>query len=152
MNPLEEKAYIFGSIFALSNKLQLLGDKLDPQLTVKQWLLLAGITKCKTLTPTITEVAALIGSSRQNVKKMALILEKQGFVLLNKDASDARMLRVSLSPSCMAHLKEREKMELDFIEKLFNGFGIQELSAFSGLIKRLEKNVHIMGQQYDEGE
>lgn len=29
MNELEQKAYIFGAIFALSNKLQVLGDTFD---------------------------------------------------------------------------------------------------------------------------
>ena len=39
METLKKKAYIFASIFALSNKLQVIGDKFDKELTVKQWLL-----------------------------------------------------------------------------------------------------------------
>ncbi|MGV8084024.1 MAG: MarR family winged helix-turn-helix transcriptional regulator [Coriobacteriia bacterium] len=142
-----EKVYVFGTIFTLSNKLQLLGDRLDPKLTVKQWLFLAGIMKCDHEAPTLSEIAARIGSSRQNVKKMALILEKQGFVNMKKDSLDARMLRVELTDTCRAHLKRREKMETRFIEDLFSGFAPNELSALSNLIKKLEKNANAMGQQ-----
>lgn len=152
MKDLEEKAYIFGSIFTLSNKLQMLGDKLDEHLTVKQWLLLAAILKCGDNAPTIGEVAALIGSSRQNVKKMALILEKAGFVCLLRDSADARLLRISLTKSCMGHLKQREKKEQHFVKTLFTGFETQELLGFSGALSKLEKNVYEMGKQYEEKE
>lgn len=142
-----EKVYVFGTLFTLSNKLQLLGDRLDPKLTVKQWLFLAGIMRCGHDAPTLSEIAARIGSSRQNVKKMALILEKQGFVNMNKDPFDARMLRVRLTDMCREHLKQREEMETRFIEDVFSGFAPSELSALSNLIKKLEKNVHDMGRQ-----
>lgn len=149
---MEERAYIFGAIFLLSNKLQLLGDRVDEKLTVKQWLFLAGVLKCKNDMPTLSDIAARIGSSRQNVKKMALILEKQGFVLLEKDARDARMLRIKLTDACREHLKQREDLELQFIGQLFQNFDAPELSALSGAIKKLEKNAKEMERQYEEEE
>ena len=147
-----EKAYIFGTMFTLSNKLQMLGDRLDKRLTVKQWLLLAGILTCGNDAPTIGEVAALIGSSRQNVKKMALILEKEGFVCLLKDSGDGRLLRVSLTAFCMEHLKQREENERHFIETLFSGFEMQELLSFSRSLTRLQNNARGMGRDYEEKE
>lgn len=152
MSGLEEKAYIFGSIFTLANKLQIFGDKLDPQLTVKQWLFLAGVLRWENEAPSLSEIAERIGSSRQNIKKMASILEKQGFVLIKKDVLDARVLRISLTDACKAHLKQREELELHFIEELFSGFESQELSALYGTIKKLDKNVNDMGRRYEEKE
>lgn len=142
MNSLQEKAYIFGTIFILSNKLQLFGDRLDANLTVKQWLFLAGITKCESGAPTLSELGTRIGSTRQNVKKMALILEKQGFISLNRDTRDGRVLRVSLTDSCREYLGQREKIELGFLEELFSGFEPGELAALSGAIRRLEEAVN----------
>ncbi|MFA5636708.1 MAG: MarR family transcriptional regulator, partial [Anaerovoracaceae bacterium] len=75
MDSLKDKAFIFGSIFTLSNRLQILGDRLDRNLTVKKWLLLAGIHNCRNSSPSISEVAIIIGNSRQNVKKMLVKLE-----------------------------------------------------------------------------
>ncbi len=147
---MEKKTYIFGTIFTLSNKLQLLGDKIDAKLTVKQWLFLAGVLRCDNDTPTLSEIAACIGSSRQNVKKLALILEKQGFVLMEKDVRDARALRIRLTDACKAHLKQREQAESRFIEELFYNYGAKELSLLSEGLKKLENNAKEMGLKYDD--
>ncbi len=142
MNNLQEKAYVFGMIFILSNKLQILGDQLDTKLTVKQWLFLAGITKCQSEAPTLSELAARIGSSRQNVKKMALILEKQGFIVMNKDERDARILRISMTDFCKEYLAQREQTELTFMEEVFEGFEAQELASLFRAIHKLERNIN----------
>lgn len=141
MDDLKEKAYIFGSIFTLSNKLQSLGDKFDKNLTVKQWLLLAGIFKSNSNSPTISEVADLIGNSRQNVKKMVLILEKRGFVMLQKDLKDARILRISLTEKCKEYLLKREKSETEYLEQLFEDFNSDEIKALADGISKLEKSI-----------
>ncbi len=141
MDDMKEKAYIFGSIFILSNKLQVLGDRLDRTLTVKQWLLLAGIYKSSKENPTISEVAALIGNSRQNVKKMVVILEKAGFITIENDSNDARVQRIKLTKKCLDYLVQRGKSELDFMEQLFEGFESMELKAMVNGISRLEKNI-----------
>lgn len=145
---MQERAYIFGSVFTLSNKLQSLGDKFDSNLTVKQWLLLAGIFKNGDIAPTITDVAELIGSSRQNVKKMVLILEKQGFIALNKDQNDARALRISLTEKCIHYLRLREENEAIFLEKLFNGFSSDELKSLARGMSKLGDNIIEMEMQY----
>ncbi len=149
MNTIDEKAYVFGSIFTLANRLQILGDKFDKNLTVKQWLLLVGIAKNTENTPTLSEVAGLIGNSRQNVKKMALILEREGFLLLQKDPLDARLLRLELTEKCLEYFKNREEKELEFLEQLYTGFDTDLLKGlYSGIVK-LTDNVNEMERQYD---
>ncbi len=61
------KQAIFASIFVMQNKLQTTCDKLDPELTMKQWLLLA-IADSVDETLTLTKLGELMGCSRQNVK------------------------------------------------------------------------------------
>ncbi|HBF1253026.1 TPA: MarR family transcriptional regulator, partial [Clostridioides difficile] len=73
------KQAIFASIFVMQNKLQTTCDKLDPELTMKQWLLLA-IADSVDETLTLTKLGELMGCSRQNVKKLAIALEKKGFI------------------------------------------------------------------------
>ena len=152
MSEKDYRAYVFGTIFALSNRLQLLGDKIDAKLTVKQWLFLAGVMNCGHEGPTLTEVAARIGTSRQNVKKIGSILERQGFILMEKDPSDARALRIKLTGACLAHLKRRAPGEQAFIETLFRGFDAGELAAFSDMLKKLEKNADEMERKIEEKE
>lgn len=148
MNSMEEKAYIFGSIFTLSNRLQVLGDKFDENLTIKQWLLLVGIFKSESSSPTISEVAHIIGNSRQNVKKMALILDKEGFLELSKDKNDGRILRIGLTNQCLTYFKQREKKENEFIDQLFHKFDSNEVYAIKNAIMKLDKNISVMESQY----
>lgn len=142
-NP-EEKAYIFGSIFTLSNRLQILGDKFDENITIKQWLLLAAIFKNSSPSPTISEVADIIGNSRQNVKKMSLILEKDGFLEMNKDKNDKRIIRIRLTQKCLDYFKGREKRENEFIEQLFQDFDVKEIHSMKMTMMKLAKNISKM--------
>jgi len=149
-NHMEKRAYVFGMVFWLSNRLQILGDKMDPLLTVKQWFLIIGVLKCASETPTLSEVAAQIGSSRQNVKKIAAILEGKGFVLMEKDMEDARVLRIHLTDTCAAHLKQRDTMERNFLNDLFNGIEPEELSLLSGSLQKLRANLIEMEKRHEE--
>lgn len=140
----KEKAYIFGMIFTLSNRLQVLGDKFDRNLTIKQWLLLVAIFQSERDAPTISEVASLIGNSRQNIKKMALILERDGFITIQKDLQDARILRIRLTKKCVDYFKQREERELEFLEKLYDGFSSELIQGFANGISKLEENIYKM--------
>ena len=121
MNELKQKAYIFGTIFTLSNKLQVLGDEFDENITTKQWLFILGVSKFQD-PPMISEVANYIGYSRQNAKRIAAALQKTGYVMISKDKNDARALRIELTSKCLKYFKDRDGLEIEFLEKIFDGF------------------------------
>jgi DNA-binding MarR family transcriptional regulator len=151
MENIKKKAIIFGSIFTLSNRLQILGDKFDERLTVKQWLLLASIHNSQNKSPTISEVAAIVGNSRQNVKKMLLILERSGFVTFENDSNDARVQRIKMTEECLNYLRQRENRELEFLNRLFEGFESDEINTFLQGIMKLDKNIQrLEGLYHDE--
>lgn len=149
MENLNEKAHIFGSIFMLANRLQIIGDKFDRNITIKQWQLIAAITKSSSKSPTISEVAAFIGNSRQNVKKMALILEREGFLKLEKDSADARILRISLTVKCEDYFSKRQSRETEFLEKLFKGIDTHLIKCMDSGISKLEDNINEMEKCYE---
>ena len=68
---------IFSSIFIMQNRMQTAGEKIQTQISMKQWLLLAMAGSCPE-PRTLTNLGTLMGCSRQNVKKLALALEKRG--------------------------------------------------------------------------
>ncbi|MNC38886.1 hypothetical protein D3C75_875170 [compost metagenome] len=83
----------------------------------------------------------MIGSSRQNVKKMALLLEKQGFVALTKDEKDARILRVRLTEKCMVYFSGRNREEEQFMDDLFKDFNAELTSGLFTGLTRLTDNI-----------
>lgn len=95
-----QRAESFATLFLLSQLLSRLGDEvLAPlELTTKQWLLLAVVAKGFADTePTLSEVATLYGSSRQNIKQIAQQLEARGWLHLVNDPADRRAVRLQLT-------------------------------------------------------
>jgi DNA-binding MarR family transcriptional regulator len=137
------KGIHFAVIFTLANKLQVLGDEFDRNITIKQWLFMVSVSKFNT-PPTISEVAHFIGYSRQNAKRIAVDLHKNGYVTILKDKNDARALRIELTPKCMEYFKKRDLREIEFLENIFTGFDADMTqSVFEGLI-RLEQNIEAL--------
>jgi DNA-binding MarR family transcriptional regulator len=140
MKELEKKAYIFGTIFTLANKLQVIGDQFDKNITTKQWLFILGVSVFKE-PPMISELANFLGYSRQNAKRIASDLSEAGFVRIVCDSLDARALRIELTSKSREYFKKRDKREIEFLERLFTGFDSQQTDhLFDGIIK-LEKNI-----------
>lgn len=87
-------------MFALTQHLSRRADRelADLGLTTRQWLLLAVLAKAfPGSSPSLSDAAEKYGSSRQNVKQVALGLEARGFVRLVTDPADARTTRIELT-------------------------------------------------------
>lgn len=140
MNELRQKAYIFGTIFALSNKLQVIGDEFDKNITTKQWLFIVSVTAFEK-PPMISELANFIGYSRQNAKRIAVALQKSGYVKISKDKNDTRILRIELTPKCIEYFKKRDRREIEFLEKIFSGFDAKLIRGLYKGINRLDLNI-----------
>jgi len=128
MNRTEIEEYVFGSILLLANKMQIWGDKILEDLTLKQWFLLMLISKMKKINPTINEVSEFTGTSRQNVKKMLEQLEENNYLKINKSKTDARALNVSLLRKTYDYFAENEKKCTIAVNNLFSDITDDELS------------------------
>jgi len=148
MGETDKKAFIFGNLFALSNRLQVIGDKFDEKITVKQWLLLALLMHSGKESLSLGELADLGGSSHQNTKKMASLLEKQGFLKMEKSPEDARVLQVSITSDCLAYLRGREEKEVVFLEQLFQGFSPETLQGLCEGFSQLGRNIELMEKEH----
>lgn len=140
MNELKQKAYIFGTIFTLSNKMQVLGDGFDKNITTKQWLFIIGVSTFQE-PPMISELANFIGYSRQNAKRIATALQESGYVIITKDEKDARILRIELTRKCRDYFEKRDKREIEFLEKIFTGFDSELVQGLFDGLARLEMNI-----------
>jgi DNA-binding MarR family transcriptional regulator len=97
---LASRAEAFGTLFVLMQHLSRRadGELADLGITSRQWLLLAVLTSTfRGHRPSLSEAAEKYGSSRQNVKQVALGLEARGFVRLVQDPADARTTRIEVT-------------------------------------------------------
>ncbi|MPW25458.1 MarR family transcriptional regulator [Alkalibaculum sp. M08DMB] len=140
----EHKGSIFASLFLMANRLQVLGDRLDPQLTVKQWLLIAIIHKNIPDKLSVKEIARIVGATHQNVMQMVKNLKEKGFLEVYSDSKDQRVKRIDLTKKCQAYFIKRNDKELDFLNNLFLAFTSDEIENLNMLIEKLMDNIFKM--------
>lgn len=125
---------IFSSIFVLQNRMQTVGEKIQTQISMKQWLLLAMAEHCPE--PRIlTNLGNLMGCSRQNVKKLALALEKQGFVRLLLGSNNS--VRIELTEKVNDYAREIAERHEQTLQILFADFSEEEIEQLFHLYAKL---------------
>lgn len=125
---------IFSSIFVLQNRMQTAGEKLQTKISMKQWLLLA-MTACCPEPRTLTNIGNLMGCSRQNVKKLALALEKKGFVHLQLSSNNSVL--VELTEDVQHYAEEIGERQMKALSLLFSDFSEEEIGQLFFLYSKL---------------
>jgi DNA-binding MarR family transcriptional regulator len=150
---LNKKKYIFGSLFLLSNRLQTIGDQYlgEAGITTKQWLLNVMLAQLGDKSPTLSEVTEVIGSSRQNVKQLALKLEDKGFLTIEKDEEDARALRLKLTEKSKTFWRGRHEQDNEYIKNLFKELTPEEVDAICSGFNKLFKGIKKLEKSEKEG-
>ena len=143
MTPRENQQFVFGSIFLLANKLQLLGDKVTDDITLKQWFLLNILQQMKNQSPNYNDIAEAVGTSRQNVSKMIAILEKKGMVQLGPSKADRRAVYVTLTPKTYDYFLSKENAGNQLLDRLYSGISRQEIEQAAILLGTMLRNVEI---------
>lgn len=151
MDDQEKKAYAFASIFTVSNRLQVLGDAFDKNVTIKQWLFLVCVSKLPQ-PPMISEVADSIGYSRQNAKRIAQALAENGLISLARDVNDSRALRIEITQKCKDYFTKRRQKEVDFLNELYTGFDAQLSDGLYKGLQMLANNIEKMEKKNENVE
>ena len=138
---------IFSSIFVLQNRVQTAGEKLQTEISMKQWLLLA-MAECCPEPRTLTNIGNLMGCSRQNIKKLALTLEKKGFVRLLLGANNS--VCIELTDKVNTYAQEMGTRHLQALTLLFADFSENEIEQLFRLYAKLYAGVERV-EQYAEG-
>jgi DNA-binding MarR family transcriptional regulator len=137
---LATRAEAFGTLFVLMAHLSRRADSelADLGLTTRQWLLLAVLTNAfPGYSPSLSDAAEKYGSSRQNVKQVALGLEARGFVRLVPDPADARTTRIELTDR-VREFDEPRMVERTrgMLEDAFGGLTAAETGELLALLRR----------------
>ena len=146
MPDMEPSYLLFGTIFALENRLQVLGDRLLKEITAKQWFGLVVLGLFGEKAPTLGELAEEVGSSYQNVKQIALKLEKKGYVTLESDKSDRRKCLVRPTRQWFELGEKYNAPSTRFMEQLFAGIPQEEIRRAVWVLQGLQHNSKTMGK------
>ncbi len=137
---------IFSTLFIAGNKLQTLFDNRIPQVSLKQFMLLS-IVRQSEEPLTFTQLGSLLGCSRQNIKKLADVLVKKGFITIAQSPSDTRALCICPTEKMDTFFREDfsgYQKELTYLFEVYTDEELQTLflllSKLYAGIENLEKN------------
>lgn len=130
-----QRKAIFSTLFIAGNKLQTLFDNHIPEVSLKQFMLLSIVRQSKEPL-TFTQSGNLLGCSRQNIKKLADVLEKKGFITIGQSPNDTRAM-------CICPTKKAEDYFandfLEYQEELKYLFAVYTESEIETLFHLLSK-------------
>ncbi|WP_373483669.1 MarR family winged helix-turn-helix transcriptional regulator [Acetobacterium sp.] len=149
VDSMPDHKFIFGGVQIVANQMDTMLERelKEHNLTTKQWLLTIVVANTFDHDPTIKEVAKGMGSSHQNVKQVALKLEQKGFVVMAKDAKDARITRIKLTDAVDIFGKESQEKSVIFTEKLFAGISAEEMAMTRSALEKMLTNLEKMDQE-----
>ena len=142
INSMDKRFALFGYFFAMSNRLQTVGDRFYEEITCKQFFLMICLRLFENGAPTINELSEIMGCSHQNVKSIAGKLEEKGYLEIRPDSNDARKLRIRLTNKADSLAKKYQKKELDFIDMLFAGISDKQIETTFKTLEKMEENIN----------
>lgn len=114
--------------------------------TFKQWFLMVVIINSFDAPPTLNETAKAMGSSHQNVKRFASILEEKGYAVLEKDKRDSRVKRIRLTEESYKLSEATQAKSTTFTSALFAGINADEMAKARIVLQTMMSNLAKMEQ------
>ena len=127
---------IFSSLFIAGNRLQTLFDKTIPALSLKQFMLLS-VARQSEEPLTFTQLGKLLGCSRQNIKKLADVLEKKGFITLRQSPCDTRAMCICPTEKADDYFRKDFSRYREELRYLFEVYTDGEVETLFRLLSRL---------------
>ncbi len=140
INHYTEEYAIYGMLFSLSNRIQTIGDKEFADITIKQHFLMIAL-ELFVEPPSLNQMGGLIGCSYQNVKRMAIQLEKNGYLVIQQDKLDKRKLLLVQTGKMKQSSEESKDATIKFMKELYQGISREELIITLNTLKKMDRNI-----------
>ncbi len=130
---------IFNLYFLLNQKMEYVFDREMEKagVTAKQWLMLLTIATLFDHPPSMNETARKMASSHQNIKQMAVLLEKKGFLKIETDQKDRRTLRLVLTENFRKFWRTRTQKDKKIVSEFFNYLTDRESKELLQLLSKV---------------
>lgn len=134
VDTLQKKQALFASIFVVQNRLQTAGEKVQTEISMRQWHLLAMTQVCEK-PKTLTNIGMLMGCSRQNVKNLATALNKKGFIEFVYGTNNSVLIEIT--EKAIQYLSSMTERHGEVLSRLFSKFSEKEINEFFDLQSKL---------------
>lgn len=122
--------------------------ELEPDgITTKQWLMSIVISAGFRRPPSIQEVADALSTTHQNVKQIAAGMERRGFMTLERDPQNKRIIRLKVTDKCTELFQRRSENDERSMLSMFENLTDDELRSLFNIVAKVEYRA---GQLYED--
>lgn len=141
MVPHPHREAIFVGVLLLANRMQATYDAALRQVTLKQWLALAVLAALPQPVPSTAEVARILGTTHQNVRKLLAALEVKGLLALEPSPVDGRARQVRLTPAAWEVFAAEEATGERLLDELFFGIAPEDVATCLRALDTMSRNL-----------
>ena len=149
---MEDYQFIFGAIQILANRIQVVADQNMRIMSLKQFMLMIMIAQFKDKAPTLSELAYEMGTSRQNIKQLALKICEKGYLKMIKDPEDARAIRLQAVGEYEDIFRDELEFQDRLLSELYEGVSPEEGKIVSKVLFKRMMNMGEMQERTMKGE
>ncbi|MDP3066478.1 MAG: MarR family transcriptional regulator [Methanobacteriaceae archaeon] len=137
---LEMEKYILVVLFLVQQRWGYIISKelAEGQITTKQWLMMIVMANAFQNPPSMQDVADAMSTTHQNVKQLATRLEARGFLNIERDPDNKRILRLKVTKECLEYWEKRRPEDVKSIKSLFHGLENNEIKELFTIMAKLE--------------
>lgn len=128
---------IYATLFSLSNKLQMQGDKCLESLTSRQLMTMLAIIHLPENETTINNIAKKLGTTKQSTKQLITILENKNYILTIPSTQDKRAVNVKLTEAGKKAMLECGVKSMYFMADISKNLSTEEMETLWSLLKKL---------------
>lgn len=127
----------YATLFSLTNKIQVQGDKCFGTVTSRQFMAMVAIIHLPKNGATLNNIARKLGTTKQSVKQVIDILENKGYVITVPSKQDRRAVNVVITEAGKQAMVDCNTRGIRFLENMFGGFTAEELETLWSALKKL---------------
>lgn len=137
---------VYGTLFSLTNRIQTIGDDVFFDISMKQHFILMVVGLFNDKSPSLKDVADIVGCSYQNVKKLATTLETKGYLKIERDTIDKRKYNLIKMDKVKTVSSAIDSEIKQFIAVLYKEVTQKQLLSTLTVLQQMDQNLKALQQ------
>ena len=125
------------TLFSVTNKLQMQGDKHLQDITIRQMLAIPALIHAPDGKATINHLALSMGTTKQNAKQIVDAMQRKGYLSVAPSEQDKRAVNVTVTSEGQQAFGVCSARTDEFLANLFFDFTTEDLEILCTLLQKL---------------
>ena len=137
------------TLFSVTNKLQMQGDKHLKDITIRQMLAIPALVHAPDGKATINHLARSMGTTKQSAKQIVDAMERKGYLAVAPSEQDKRAVNVTVTSEGQKAFAMCSERTDEFLANIFSDFTTEELETLCTLLLKLYRFDGIGQERFD---